>query len=70
VIEKRVIELEDEEGNVFNLLALADQLAEKRGLNRQVIFEEMTSSDYKNLLEVFMNYFKDDVILTRFGSIV
>jgi len=60
-----VIDLTGPQGNAFFLLGTAKVLANQLGLNGGVICEEMKSSDYENLIQVFDNYFGSYVILER-----
>lgn len=60
-----VIDLTGPQGNAFYLLGTARDLAVQLDLDWNYIYEEMTSSDYENLVEVFDHYFGDFVILER-----
>jgi len=60
-----VIDLTGPEGNAFSLMARATSFAKQLGLDGSSIVEEMTSSDYENLVSVFDKYFGDYVILER-----
>lgn len=60
-----VIDLTGPQGNAYFLLGTAGKLARKLGLNDVEIMEEMKSSDYENLVQVFDKYFGDFVILER-----
>jgi hypothetical protein len=60
-----VIDLTGPEGNAFSLMARATSFAKQLGLDGASIVEEMTSSDYENLVSVFDKYFGDYVILER-----
>lgn len=64
-IRERVIDLTGPAGNAFSLMATATDLAKQLGFNDKEIVEEMTSSDYENLISVFDKYFGDYVILER-----
>lgn len=59
------IDLTGPQGNAFFLLGTAKKLAKQLGLNGKEIMEEMKSSDYENLLQVFDKYFGDFVTLYR-----
>lgn len=64
--EKRpVIDLKGQQGNAFYLLGYAKKLSKQLNLNFALIEEEMTSSDYENLIKVFDDYFGDFVDLQR-----
>jgi hypothetical protein len=60
-----VIDLTGPNGNAFALLAIANRLGKKLGLDSNMIIEEMRSGDYENLVKIFDNYFGDFVILER-----
>lgn len=64
-IRERVIDLTGPAGNAFSLMATATDLAKQLGFNDKEIVEEMTTSDYENLISVFDKYFGDYVILER-----
>lgn len=59
------IDLTGPQGNAFYLLGTANNLAKQLGLNGKEIMEEMKSSDYENLINVFDNYFGSIVTLYR-----
>lgn len=59
------IDLTGPQGNAYFLLGTANNLAKQLGLNGKEIMEEMKSSDYENLLQVFDKYFGDFVTLYR-----
>ena len=59
------IDLSGPQGNAFYLLGTANNLAKQLGLNGTEIMEEMKSSDYENLINVFDNYFGNIVTLYR-----
>lgn len=59
------IDLTGPQGNAFYLLGTANNLAKQLGLNGKEIMEEMKSSDYENLINVFDNYFGNIVTLYR-----
>lgn len=60
-----VIDLTGPEGNAYNLLGCANVWGEQLGLDTTKVLEEMKSSDYENLVEVFDKYFGHIVILER-----
>lgn len=59
------IDLTGPQGNAFYLLGTASNLAKQLGLDTDVILNEMKSSDYENLLQVFDSYFGHFVTLYR-----
>ena len=59
------IDLTGPQGNAFYLLGTANNLAKQLGLNGKEIMEDMKSSDYENLINVFDNYFGSIVTLYR-----
>lgn len=61
-----IIDLDGPEGNGFCLLGTARNLSRRLRMTKEQqeqIQEEMTSSDYKNLVETFDHYFGDYVTL-------
>ena len=63
-----VIDLTGPQGNAFFLLGLANDLAKQIGWpkeEREKLQEDMKSSDYENLLQVFDKHFGSFVILER-----
>ncbi len=60
-----VIDLTGPDGNAFALMAYAKRFAQQLDLDFNQIKDEMTSSDYENLVQVFDKYFGDFVILER-----
>lgn len=60
-----VIDLTGPEGNAYVLMGYAKRFAKQLGLDGEKIVEEMTYSDYENLVSVFDDYFGDYVILER-----
>jgi len=60
-----VIDLTGPDGNAYALMAYAERFARQLGLNSEKIIEEMMSSDYENLLQVFDSNFGSYVILER-----
>ena len=59
------IDLTGPQGNAFVLLGIARDLAIQLDLDWNYIYEEMTSSDYENLIEVFDYYFGEFVVMYR-----
>ena len=59
------IDLTGPQGNAFAILGIARDLAIQLDLDWNYIHEEMTSSDYENLIEVFDHYFGDFVVMYR-----
>jgi hypothetical protein len=64
-VEQVIIDLTGPEGNAFFLLARAQRFSNQLGLDGDSILNEMKSSDYENLIQVFDRYFGDWVILER-----
>ena len=62
---KVVIDLTGPEGNAFVLLGYAASYCKKLGWAAEPILEEMKSSDYENLIQVFDRHFGDFIILER-----
>jgi hypothetical protein len=60
-----VIDLTGPEGNAFFLMGRAHRYARDLGLDGDAIINEMRSSNYENLVQVFDRYFGDYVILER-----
>ena len=60
-----VIDLTGPDGNAYALLAYAKRFAQQFDLDFNKIKDEMTSGDYKNLIQVFDDYFGEIVILER-----
>jgi hypothetical protein len=58
-----VIDLTGPQGNAFYLMGFARKNARKFGLDSDTVLAEMKSGDYKNLVQVFDNYFGEYVIL-------
>jgi hypothetical protein len=58
-----VIDLTGSQGNAFYLMGFAQKNARKFGLDSDTVLAEMKSGDYKNLVQVFDNYFGEYVIL-------
>jgi hypothetical protein len=59
------IDLTGPDGNAFNLIGIASNLAKQLDLDKKKIREEMMSGDYENLLKVFDKYFGEFVTLYR-----
>lgn len=59
------IDLTGPDGNAFNLIATAGNLAKQLDLDKKKIQSEMMSGDYENLLKVFDKYFGEFVTLYR-----
>lgn len=66
-VEKIEIDLTGPDGNAFALMAYAKQFATQLGWKDKgsALIEDMMSSDYEHLLEVFDNAFGEFVILYR-----
>ena len=65
---KRVIDLNGPEGNAFYLLGTAQNLCKQIGISSsrtKEIMDEMKSSDYENLIQLFDKYFGKLVDLER-----
>ena len=60
-----VVDLTGPQGNAFALMGLAARYARDLGLDGDAIINEMRSSNYENLVQVFDRYFGDYVILER-----
>lgn len=68
VAGKPTIDLTGPEGNAFCILGNAQQLGKELGKNKQeieAILDDMKSSDYEHLIQVFDNHFGDYVDLVR-----
>jgi hypothetical protein len=59
------IDLTGEEGNAFVLMGYARRFSTQLGLKPEPIINDMTSSDYEHLVNVFDKYFGNFVILHR-----
>ena len=59
------IDLTGPDGNAFNLIAIAGNLAKQLDLDKKKIRSEMMSGDYENLLKVFDKHFGEFVTLYR-----
>jgi len=65
---KPVIDLTGPQGNAFSILGHASSLASKLGFTKeenQKIQDDMMSSDYEHLIQVFDSHFGDYVDLAR-----
>jgi hypothetical protein len=60
-----IIDLTGPEGNAFVLMGLATDFANQLKIDPKPIIEEMKSSDYENLIQVFDRHFGNWVILER-----
>jgi hypothetical protein len=63
--KKMVIDLNGPEGSAFFLLGMVAPLSKELGLDYNHIIDEMISSDYENLLNVFENNFSKFVHFIR-----
>jgi hypothetical protein len=63
--DKIEIDLLGPEGNAFALLGIAKDLCHKTGIEWETVKNEMTSSDYENLIQVMDKYFGDFIIMYR-----
>lgn len=63
--EKPVIDLNGPEGNAYYLLGTGQKLARQLGIEFAPIEADMTSGDYRHLVETFDNHFGEyiDLIL-------
>jgi len=59
------IDLTGPDGNAFNMIATAGNLAKQLDLDKKKIQTEMMSGDYDNLIKVFDKYFGEFVTLYR-----
>ena len=59
------IDLTGPDGNAYVLMAYASTYAKQLGLDSREIIEDMRSSDYEHLLEVFDSHFGSFVTLLR-----
>jgi len=59
------IDLTGPDGNAFNLIAIAGNLAKQLDLDKKKIRSEMMAGDYEDLLKVFDKYFGEYVTLYR-----
>lgn len=63
--EPIIIDLTGPDGNAYVLMSYAIRFSKQLGIDNVPIIEEMMSSDYENLLQVFDRYFGQLVILER-----
>lgn len=63
--EPIIIDLTGPDGNAYVLMSYAIRFSKQLGIDNVPIIEEMMSSDYENLLQVFDRYFGRLVILER-----
>jgi hypothetical protein len=63
--EPIIIDLTGPDGNAFALMGYASNFAKQLGLNKEEIINDMMSSDYEHLLQVFDKHFGSFVILER-----
>lgn len=59
------IDLLGPDGNAFVLLSIAKDLCHKTGIEWEPVKNEMTSSNYENLLLTMDKYFGDLIIMYR-----
>ena len=59
------IDLTGPDGNAFVLLAITKDLCNKTGIEWDPVYKEMTSGDYKNLLQTMDKYFGDILVMYR-----
>lgn len=64
-IDKIDVDLSGPQGNAFYLLGLAKNLSNQLDIDSKVVLDEMRSSDYENLIQVFDRYFGKFVTLYR-----
>tara|TARA_R110000765_G_scaffold415693_1_gene516977 strand:+ start:415 stop:657 length:243 start_codon:yes stop_codon:yes gene_type:complete len=60
-----VVDLDGPDGNAYVLLGYANGYAKQLNFDIKEIHEEMTSGDYKNLLNVFQKYFPFVILETN-----
>ena len=60
-----VIDLTGPQGNAFYLMKRAIELSKQLDLNSDSILQDMKSSDYEHLIQVFDRHFGAFVILER-----
>jgi hypothetical protein len=63
--DKIEIDLKGPQGNAFTLLGIAKDLSNKFGYDWEVIYKQMTESDYEWLIQTMDSYFGDHIILYR-----
>ena len=59
------IDLLGPDGNAFVLLSIAKDLCHKTGIEWEPVKNEMTSSNYENLIQVMDHYFGDLIVMYR-----
>lgn len=59
------IDLTGPDGNAFNMIAIAGNLAKQLYLDKKKIQSEMMSGDYENLIKVFDKHFGEYVTLYK-----
>tara|TARA_R100000963_G_C4645051_1_gene109170 strand:+ start:1360 stop:1596 length:237 start_codon:yes stop_codon:yes gene_type:complete len=59
----RIINLDGQDGNSFNLLATATSFAKQLGLDHKAITNDMMSGDRNHLLKTFQKHFSDYCVL-------
>lgn len=60
-----IIDLTGPDGNAFALMGYAQNFANQLGIDSKPIIEDMMSSDYEHLIQVFDSHFGKFVILER-----
>ena len=60
-----IIDLTGPDGNAYALIAYAQNFAKQLGIPDDPIIEDMMSSDYEHLIQVFDSHFGTFVILER-----
>jgi hypothetical protein len=60
-----IIDLTGPQGNAFYLMKRAMELAKQLGKNSDSIIQDMKSSDYEHLIQVFDRHFGSFVVLER-----
>ena len=63
--EYEIIDLTGPQGNAFYLMKRAIELSKQCGLNSDSIIQDMKSSDYEHLIQVFDRHFGSFVVLER-----
>ena len=63
--EKITVDLTGPQGNAYWLLGYAQKLGKQLEWDTEKIMEEMQSTDYENLIQVFDSYFGEFVDLER-----
>lgn len=62
---KIIINLNGQKGNSFYLLNVARRFSKQLGLDMKQIHQEMTASDYNNLVNTFEKYFSNYITLKK-----